>query len=169
MEAVTFSSHFAFSCKVITIFFTGFALHTKSYHCYLIWPQNLLVAFKCCHWKSWSTAEFDREVQKLMWGIQRTTTLSLAGKGTVVAEKRSNRCTLQVPFPLRLNANSIARYGDWWRPWKEAVFVWSRSPPWICLVGLRSATKNLRKYSRLPGLDLNQASSEYKSRALPLH
>jgi hypothetical protein len=29
--------------------------------------------------------------------------LSLAGKGTVVAEKRSTRCTLHVPFPLRLN------------------------------------------------------------------
>jgi hypothetical protein len=30
--------------------------------------------------------------------------LSLAGKGTVVAEKRSSRYTLQVPFPHRLNS-----------------------------------------------------------------
>jgi hypothetical protein len=36
-------------------------------------------------------------------GINDTTALSLAGKGTVVAEKRSSRSTLHVPFPLQLN------------------------------------------------------------------
>jgi hypothetical protein len=32
------------------------------------------------------------------------TALSLAGKGTVVMEKRPTRSALQVPFPLQLNA-----------------------------------------------------------------
>jgi hypothetical protein len=32
-----------------------------------------------------------------------TTALSLAGKAMVVAEKRSTRSALQVPFPHRLN------------------------------------------------------------------
>jgi hypothetical protein len=39
-----------------------------------------------------------------MWGNQRTTALSLAGKGTAVTEKCSTHCTLQVPFHLPLNA-----------------------------------------------------------------
>jgi hypothetical protein len=46
-------------------------------------------------------------VRKLTWGNQWTTAFSLAGKVTVVAEKRSNRSTLQVPFPHQLNTPYI--------------------------------------------------------------
>jgi hypothetical protein len=44
------------------------------------------ILYKCVH------------VQKLMWGISDTTALSLAGNGTVVAEKCSSRSTLLPGF-----------------------------------------------------------------------
>jgi hypothetical protein len=60
---------------------------------------------------------------------QRPTALSLAGKDTEVAEKRSIRYTLQVPFPHRLNAlynaiffccliatNTPISFGHKWQP-----------------------------------------------------
>jgi hypothetical protein len=58
-------------------------------------------------WSDWSSDVCSSDlykcvhVQKLTWGNQRTTELSLAGKATVVAEKRSTRSALQVPFPHR--------------------------------------------------------------------
>jgi hypothetical protein len=52
----------------------------------------LQYSYKCVH------------VKKLTWGNHRTTALSLAGKGRVVAEKRATRRSMKIPFPPCLNA-----------------------------------------------------------------
>jgi hypothetical protein len=52
----------------------------------------LQYSYKCVH------------VKKLSCGNHRTTALSLAGKGRVVAEKRATRTTVKLPFAPWLNA-----------------------------------------------------------------
>jgi hypothetical protein len=51
------------------------------------------------------------EARKLTSGNQRATALSLAAKGSVVAEKRRTRCPFKRPFPHPGNAlyNSVER------------------------------------------------------------
>jgi hypothetical protein len=44
------------------------------------------------------------QARKLTSGNQRATALSLAAKGSVVAEKRRTRCPFKMPFPHPGNA-----------------------------------------------------------------
>jgi hypothetical protein len=52
--------------------------------------------------------------------------------------------------------------------WRETVVAWSSYPSVIYLEGLRKIMKDLSRDSRCRDKDLNRASLEYNSRALPL-
>jgi hypothetical protein len=54
------------------------------------------------------------------------------------------------------------------RIWKESVVAYSKQYPIICLEGLRKPTRNLIQDNLCPSRNLNQAYTEYNSRALPL-